>query len=215
MSHKSASFQSWDDYFIPGTQTLRNLIGRPAKPYGEDDATTLRIVEEAVTKVRISQLQLDPLNGNFDYDHFKAVHRYIFQDVYEWAGEERVAPTDRWMSKGGHAYYPAGPVLTDAAETQFRKLARKNLLRGLPRDEFVRELAEVWGEINVIHPFREGNTRTQVVFFTDLARHAGHALDPSVFLDPGVRDAFISARFHSQDSGDNAQLAGVLAQIVR
>ena len=104
--------------------------------------------------------------------------------------------------------------MTEAAETQFRRLAKKHLLQGLPHEEFVTELAEIWGEINVIHPFREGNTRTQVVFFAQLAGEAGFTLDPAKFLAPELRDAFIAARFHSQDTGDNSKLAEVLARIV-
>lgn len=119
------------------------------------------------------------------------------------------------MTKAGHAYYPAGPVMVEAAETQFRKLARKNLLQELPRAEFVTELAEIWGEINVIHPFREGNTRTQTVFFAELSRNAGYTLEPAVFLDPEIRDSFVAARFHSQDTGDNFKLVALLDRIVR
>lgn len=215
MARRLPEIRSWSDYYIPGTQTLRNLIGRPAKPYGEEDPVRLRTIEEAATTVRIAEQLQTPLPGNFDYAHFKAIHRHIFQDVYEWAGEERVAPTDRWMTKSGHAYYPAGPVMTEAAEAQFRYLAKMHLLQGLSRDDFVTELAECWGEINVIHSFREGNTRTQTVFFSELARNAGYELQPSAFLDPEIRDAFIAARFHSQDSGDNSRLAEVLGRVIR
>lgn len=214
MASRRSEIKTWDDYYVPGTRTLRNLVGRPAKPHGEEDPTKLRIVEEAVTTVRIAELVRNPLPGNFDYPHFKAIHRHIFQDIYEWAGEERVAPTDRWMTKGGHAYYPAGEVMTEAAETQFHRLAKKNLLRGLRRDDFIAELAECWGEINVIHSFREGNTRTQTVFFADLARNADYELPPAAFLESEIRDAFIAARFHSQDSGDNGKLAEVLGRII-
>lgn len=212
---KNSDIRSWEDYYIPGTKVLKNLVGGTGQPYGETDPDKLSSIERSLTVGRMLQLADDPLPGNFDYAHFKAVHRHIFQDVYEWAGEERTAPTDRWMTKAGHAYYPAGPVLTEAAETQFRRLARKDLLRGLPLDEFVSELAEFWGEINVIHPFREGNTRTQTVYFADLTRHAGYNLESAAFLDAEVRDAFVAARFHSQDTGDNAKLAEVLARIVR
>lgn len=208
-------YRTWDDYYIPGTRTLRNLFTTPEQPYGEEDPATLARLEVAAAAVRLDQLAVNPLPGTFNYAHMKAIHRHIFQDVYEWAGEERQAPTGQWMVKDGHAYYPAGPVLTEAAEKQYELLAEKNLLKGLPLDEFIDELAEAWGEINVIHSFREGNTRTQVVFFAELTRHAGHSLDPEVFLDNQLRDAFVAARFHSQDTGDNARLAEVLRKIVR
>ncbi|QYH19534.1 Fic family protein [Corynebacterium aquatimens] len=214
MAQQKPRFRVWDDYYIPGTRVLRNLLVSEDEPFGVSDPDLLTEIETSVAAVRLDELAANPMQGHFDYTHFKAIHRHIFQDVYEWAGEERVAPTDRWMTKGGHAYYPAGPVMTEAAETQFRRLAKKHLLQGLPQEEFVTELAEIWGEINVIHPFREGNTRTQVVFFAQLVGEVGFTLDPAKFLAPELRDAFIAARFHSQDTGDNSKLAEVLARIV-
>lgn len=90
---------------------------------------------------------------------FTGPGRYIFQDVYEWAGQERVAPVGQFVTKDGHAYYGAGSALTSAAEAEYVKLAAKNLLRGLDHTKFVEELAESWGELNVVRSFREGNTR--------------------------------------------------------
>lgn len=212
---RRGAFRNWDDYFIPGTRTLRNLFVSDEEPFGVEDPEKLRVLELVNTEFRMNELATNPLPGNFDYAHMKAIHRHIFQDVYEWAGEERVAPTGQWMAKDGHAYYPAGPVLTEAAEKQYRLLAEKNLLKGLTREEFIIELAEAWGEINVIHSFREGNTRAQVVFFSELTRNAGYTLEPAVFLDDPLRDTFVAARFHSQDTGDNTKLAEVLSTIVR
>lgn len=152
-------YRTWDDYYIPGTRTLRNLFTTPEQPHGEEDPNLLARLEVAATAVRLDQLRDRPLPGNFDYAHMKAIHRHIFQDIYEWAGEERQAPTSQWMAKDGHLYYPAGTALTEAAEKQYELLAERNLLTGLPFDEFVEQLAEFWGEINVIHSFREGNSR--------------------------------------------------------
>ncbi|MEA5117246.1 MAG: Fic family protein [Propionicimonas sp.] len=205
------TFRTWDDYFIPGTSVLRNKFTGPGRPYGEPDADRLRWLEELATLVRIGELAESPIDGGFDYDHFKAVHFHIFQDVYEWAGQERVAPAGQLMSKDGHAYYGAGPHLTQAALDQFETLARKDFLRGLEHGEFVVELAEVWGELNVIHSFREGNTRTQFVFFSQLVEHAGYRLDPARFAPASeLRDEFTAARFRGQDTGDNTDLADVL-----
>jgi cell filamentation protein len=161
--------RAWDDYFIPGTLVLRNKFTAPGKPYGEPDADALRTMEERATLIRTLELFASRIHGRFDYDHLKAIHHHMFQDVYEWAGQERTAPVGQFMTKDGHAYCGAGPHLTAAAEDQFARLAHKNLLRGLGREEFVVELAEAWGELNVIHPFREGNTRAQFVFFSWLA----------------------------------------------
>lgn len=208
------AFRTWDDYFIPGTSVLRNKFTAPGKPYGESDPAKLRALEEGASAIRLAELAAHPIEGHFDYDHMKAIHGYIFQDVYEWAGQERVAPAT-FMMKDGHSYYPAGPPLTAAAEAEYAKLADKNLLRGLDPRAFVEELAESWGEVNVIHSFREGNTRSQFVFYSQLAEQAGYRIDTAAFA-PGapLRDAFVQARFHSQDTGRNGQLAGVLRQVI-
>lgn len=200
-------FRAWDDYFIPGTSVLRNR-------FNETDLERLKAKEEFAAAVRLDELAGTPMPGRFDYDHMKAIHRHIFQDVYEWAGEERVGPVG-FMSKDGHSYYPAGPALTEAAHAEYAKLAEKDLLRGLAKGEFVDELAERWGEMNVIHSFREGNTRTQFVFFSQLAENAGYRIDTEAFkMGSPLRDEFVAARFHSQDTGSNTRLAKVLAQAI-
>jgi cell filamentation protein len=200
-------FRTWDDYFIPGTSVLKNV----KKITGPDQ---LRTFEEAQTRGRLVELASHPLPATFDYDHMKAIHRHIFQDVYEWAGEERVGPVG-FMSKEGHSYYPGGPSLTAAAEAEYAKLASKDLLRGLDKGQFVDELAERWGELNVIHSSREGNTRTQFVFFSQLAEQAGYRIDTDAFkVGSPLRDEFVRARFHSQDTGSNTRLAAVLSKMI-
>ncbi len=208
-------FRTWDDYFIPGTSVLRNRFTTPGAPNGEPDPGKLAAMEEAFTHTRIQELSENPLPGRFDYDHMKAIHRYVFQDVYDWAGQERVAPVGQFMTKDGHRYYGAGPHLTAAAEAEYAKLADKNYLRGLERERFIHELAESWGEINVVHGFGEGNTRTQFVFFAQLAEQAGYRIDAAQFA-PGtlLRDEFVHARFESQDTGKNDRLAEVLGKAI-
>ncbi len=205
--------RSWDDYFIPGTSVLRNKFTSSTKPYGETDQDKLTALEEYYTRSRLLELSTNPIHGRFDYDHMKAIHYHIFQDVYEWAGEERTAPIGEPMRKAGHAYYPAGPSLTTAAETEYATIARSNYLRELNHSSFVEEFAERWGELNVVHSFREGNTRSQFVFFSQLAEQAGYALNTAAFQPTGpLRDEFIQARFHSQDTGSNRKLAVVLGK---
>lgn len=203
----ATKFRAWDDYFIPGTSVLRNK-------FKETDAARLTAKEEFATAARLDQLAATPIVGSFDYDHMKAIHRHVFQDVYEWAGEERVGP-EGFMNKEGHLYYAAGPALTEAAHAEYGKLASKDFLRGLDKAEFIDELAERWGELNVIHSFREGNTRTQFVFFSQLAENAGYRIDTDAFkIGSPLRDEFVAARFHSQDTGSNTRLAAVLSKAI-
>lgn len=208
------TFRTWDDYFIPGTTVLKNKFTRADMPFGEADPKKFQSLEELATHVRLQELLDKPVAGSFDYPHMKAIHRHLFQDVYEWAGQERVGPVGR-MNKDGHAYYPAGPELTSNAEKQYEKLAGKQFLCHLPTREFVGELAECWGELNVIHSVREGNTRTQFVFFSQLVEQAGYRIDTAQFaVGSKLRDEFVEGRFHSQDTGSNAKLAAVLSGVI-
>ncbi|WP_029067972.1 Fic/DOC family protein [Jonesia quinghaiensis] len=215
MARQQSRTRTWDDYFIPGTSVLRNNFTSSEKPYGETDPARITALEEYFTSIRIAELRTNPIEGRFDYDHMKAIHAYVFQDVYEWAGQERTAPRAGPMTKAGHSYYPAGPALTAAAEAEYAKLAKADHLRGLDRGPFVAELAERWGELNVVHSFREGNTRTQFAFFSQVCDQAGYRLDTEAFR-PGnpLRDEFVQARFHSQDTGNNGKLAAFLASAI-
>ncbi|SEB29707.1 Fic/DOC family protein [Arthrobacter woluwensis] len=224
----TSSYRAWDDYFIPGTDTLRNKFTTAEAPYGEPDKNRLELLETLATHARMVELAEHPIEGAFDYEHLKAIHHHLFQDVYDWAGTEREVPVGEWMTKSGpdvvhyapgdlrapevaYAYYPAGEPLASAAAQQFRQLESKDFLRGLDHGSFTVELAEIWGELNVVHPFREGNTRTQFVFFAQLAENAGYRLDAGAFV-PGapLRDEFVWARFYSQATGSNDRLAEVL-----
>ena len=76
-----------------------------------------------------------------------------------------------------HEYAPAGRQLTEAATHEYALLQEADYLRGMALSEFVDNLALRWVSLNVAHSFREGNTRSQLVFFSELAHHAGYHLD--------------------------------------
>ena len=71
----------WENYFIPGTKVLKNRLGL-------DDAEELRILEEKLVFLRMTEFDSAAVEGAFGYADFKAIHRHLFQDLYEWAGEE-------------------------------------------------------------------------------------------------------------------------------
>ncbi|MDY5585308.1 MAG: Fic family protein [Arcanobacterium sp.] len=202
-------FQSWESYFYPetidesGNGVLKNLLNIK-------DADELKEIEANFAYPKMITWLLKPLMNDFSYEHLKAIHFHIFQDIYPWAGQERQVG----MSKAGHAYYPPGEILTQAANTQFQMLEKENFLQGLDRYTFVEKLAEFWGEINVVHSFREGNTRTQSVFFSQLAQAAGHPFNLVKLSKEPLRTQFVQARFHSQATGSNRELASVLDQVV-
>ena len=73
---------NWDNYFYPGTNVLKNK-------FGITDAATLRQVEADVTFKRLTELYANPIDGNFDTKHYQDIHRYLFGDIYDFAGEFR------------------------------------------------------------------------------------------------------------------------------
>lgn len=182
-----------DPYLLPGSDVLRNRCG-------VTDAAVLADFELAVSLARVAELERRPVEGDFDLRHLCAIHRRIFCDVYDWAGAIRTVD----IAKGMHF------CRCDAIESESRRvfgaIAEENYLTGLSRDAFVVTLAGHWGGVNALHPFREGNTRTQRVFFQQLAQVAGWIIDWSR-LDYG---AFIRARYDNLRTANSVALAEVL-----
>jgi cell filamentation protein len=141
------------------------------------------------------------LSGSFDAKHLKAIHKYLFQDVFPWAGEFRVVN----ISKGNNMFGPA-VHLAAALEDILGKLQQERLLVGLDRNAFSLRAAYYLGEINAIHPFREGNGRTQREFIRQLAVNAGYPLSWAGFTQQEMVDASISSHVR----GDYSLLGGIL-----
>jgi cell filamentation protein len=123
-------------------------------------------------------LQLNPLKGNFDSEHLKAIHSYLFRDVYEWAGQFRTIPLAKAEDvRGGRVIRFTSPDLIEGElKHVFDELANERFLEGLPRREFAGRVAGLFSEINRIHPFREGNGRAQRQFVRQLADSLGFKL---------------------------------------
>lgn len=206
-----AKYYEWEDYYIPGTEVLQNR-------FNETDPVKLKKLEESKVRGRMLLLVQQPIRGNFDFTHMKAIHKFLFQDVYEWAGEERTAPSfgEPFMNKEGHEYFPAGEPLTNQLNKLYGELADKNYLVGLPLDVFAKELANSWCEINVAHAFREGNTRSQFIFFSELAKHAGYQLDASALAaDEKLRQEIIDARNAGHAPSKISVFADVLRKVIK
>ena len=120
---------------------------------------------------RLVELQHRPILGSFDVAHLHAIHRYLFQDVYDWAGEIRSVT----ISKPG-AMFPPPQHLRPSLDSLFRELAGEKFLKDLSAPAWANRAAYYLGEINAIHPFRGGNGRTQREFIRELAFAGGHSL---------------------------------------
>jgi cell filamentation protein len=186
-------------YTFPDGKTLKNKIG--AKSLAELE----RLESDYVVFRRIEiELGLGP-RGKFDADHLKALHRHLFQDVFEWAGhtrDQRVQladgslATEPILRKVAGKDFLIGPGIPSALDLIAKTLRDAEYLSGLPRDKFAERAADVMSELNAIHPFREGNGRTQRAFISELARQAGHSLDFTVVSRERMVQASIAAHEH-------------------
>ncbi len=169
------------DPYLTDNGTLRNN-------FGVIDPEDLQRIESDYTKFRLHELvNLEQPLGQFDLAHFRAVHQHIFQDVYPWAGFTRadqinidgvVFTSPPLLSKGKTTFAVAIQV-NQRLERALEGIAGKGF-KGLSRLEFTQNAANLLATLNAIHPFREGNGRTQRAFINDLARDAGYFLDWSV-----------------------------------
>lgn len=155
----------------PGTTVLINRFD--LRTQEELDA-----VEAALVTAKAMQWEERPLCDTFDFEHYKAIHRHLFGELYDWAGQVRSIN----ISKKGTRFCPAEEIPRVGAAV-FERLAKRNFFCGLERDAFARELSDLYQRTNELHPFREGNGRTQKVFLAQLTRNAGYRLDFSS-VDP-------------------------------
>lgn len=136
------------------------------------DEAELAETESALTLANISLLEQEPIQGNFDFAHYKAIHKFLFEDLYDWAGEIRTVN----LSKKGTQFVPADEI-ERAGNAIFAHLAEEDYFRQDDFDTFVEQITEFYCDTNLLHSFREGNGRTQRVFLTQLIRHAGYTID--------------------------------------
>ena len=136
------------------------------------DEAELAETESALTLANISLLEQEPIQGNFDFAHYKAIHKFLFEDLYDWAGEIRTVN----LSKKGTQFVPVDEI-ERVGNAIFAHLAEEDYFRQDNFDTFVEHITEFYCDTNLLHPFREGNGRTQRVFLTQLIRHAGYTID--------------------------------------
>jgi cell filamentation protein len=171
-----------DPYVYPGTHVLRNRLG----------ITDPKALDKVERRIVAQKTRRGIPEGKFDLAHLQAIHRHLFQDIYDWAGDLRTVE----ISKGGHQFQFRQYIRTGMADVH-RRLVQSKFLRRLSRHDFAQQVAVIIGDVNYIHPFREGNGRTQAQYLKQLAAQAGHDLDLTR-LDPvGWMDA--SKASHAAD----------------
>lgn len=148
-------------YCYPGTNVLKNKLNIR-------DINTLHDAERDYSAVRQAELDKKGVTGDFSIKHLCSIHKYLFQDIYSWAGKIRTVD----ISKGTIF------CLIQFIEIQFnglyKKLKEEKYLADISdKKEMSVRLAYYLGELNMIHPFREGNGRTQRIYIEQLCKNNG------------------------------------------
>ena len=163
MRDYSYSYQ-WDrEYCYPESNVLINKLNI-------QDAATLHTAEREITSLRLAAAKMQPIKGKFDMKHLQKIHGYLLGDIYEWAGKLRHVD----IAKGNQ--FCLAMNLDTYGSNLFKKLEQEHYLIDF-KESVPHRLAYYLSEINVLHPFREGNGRTQRLFIEYLASVAGYRVD--------------------------------------
>ena len=139
--------------------------------FGIRDEKKLSEIEAGITFAKAVMLEETPINGDFDFEHFKKIHEFLLCDLYEWAGQVRTVDISKQRTK----FLDAASI--ESIGTKCFAKVKDGYFENLSFDEFVKRIAKFYNDVNYIHPFREGNGRTQRIYFTQLIRHYGYDIN--------------------------------------
>jgi len=159
------AYASDSKYCYSGTNTLRNKLNI-------QNMQELQDAEREITSLRTAEFLSKFVNTTYDLNiaFLKEIHRFIFQDVYSWAGEFRTVD----IAKGN--MFCRSVFIEERLTEIFSNLKAEDDLLGLSKDLLAERLAHYLGELNAVHPFREGNGRVQRIFISLLALKNGYHL---------------------------------------
>jgi len=182
----------------PNLETLINL-------FNETDETVFNCIEADYTSLRIKELLDTPIIGDFSFQHLCEIHRYIFQDIFEWAGKIRIINIEKAeeaLSGLSVEYSEVFDIVrhSESVLNKMKSIKWNSMSIQLKATTFARSMTDLWK----VHPFREGNTRTIITFCCDFADKHGFPLDRDLFKDHSayVRRALVASSAFFKDLGD-------------
>ena len=135
-------------YCYENTNVLKNIPGIK-------DQKKLENYEKSIVAVKLMALNKEGITGNFSIEHFISIHKFLFEDLYPFAGQFRTANIFK-----GYFQFANWEYVESELNNLLDKLKNENYLSGLDKNNFASRLAYYWSEINVLHPFREGNRKS-------------------------------------------------------
>lgn len=177
-----------DPYLFDNVEVLKNRANIR-------DNELLRIAEADITNLAMTAIYGRKYE-KFNADTLNDIHRIIFGQIYEWAGEYRtIMMTKSEDILGGDTVRYAYPKEIKKSLTEIMKEVGKLRRDGSNDRDIVFRLTRIVSSIWQIHPYREGNTRTVIVFSVLLAKHLGFDVNHELFKEHSayVRNALVWA----------------------
>ena len=140
--------------------------------FGIRDEKELEMMERNLTGYLMAQATIEIPFEDVNFEFYKNLHKYVFGEIYDWAGTIRNVD----MSKSGTKFCPANEI-EKRGKIIFDRLETQNYLKGFKGEEFINEFVDLYCELNYLHPFREGNGRIQRQFLLMLLNNMGKHID--------------------------------------
>ncbi len=171
-------------YTDPKTGTLRNLAGLT-------DPDALLFFESGAVSKRIQELYENPIKIK-GIESLFVIHKHLFQDIYAWAGEKRKVE----ISKAGKQFFPTTHFenafkYIDTLISDYKIIPKNN------KQQIAEKLAEILDTVNYLHPFREGNGRTQREFLRLLALEKNLILNLNPPDNKNIYDQYMQGTINS------------------
>lgn len=159
------SLRSLNNDCYDGTTVLINKLNIK-------DENKLSVMERSITTLMIADALEKIKFINVDFEFYKGLHKYVFGDIYEWAGEIRKID----VAKKSTRFCPKEKI-DELGNNIFLRLEQCDYLKTYRDDEFINEFTDLYCELNYLHPFREGNGRIQRLFLSMILSDCGKNLD--------------------------------------
>jgi cell filamentation protein len=173
-------------YCYPDSDVLKNKLNIM-------DRDELKQAEEEITSLKQYMLMESPIKGRFTKTQLMNIHRFLFEDIYQFAGHIR----REQISKGDTLFFPPH-LINQELDKVFFKLHNDNMLHETDKKRQIERLSYIMSELNIIHPFREGNGRSIRELIRCMALHYDFTLDWSLVDRDTMLDAAIKSVVNSR-----------------
>ena len=180
-------------YCYPNSDVLKNK-------FNIHDNKLLEKIERKIVLAKLYELRQNKQIGKFDIRHLISIHKYLFEDIYPFAGLLRTEN----IAKGNFSF-AEWEYIESELNKLLNNLENENYLKDLEKETFIKKLSYYMAELNVLHPFREGNGRTIREFIRQLAFINGYVLDMQNIEPKNMLQACIRSVIDTSDLEDILQ----------